>query len=140
MSCVALEDRNPLTRRIKRQVGFQLGRASYDRPSVIVCLTAAVGGSMKLALLHRARPALDDAGGDVGKGGKLGGQRQARRAAADDEDVDRLRQVGLGPAGGGFGDLRVAGPEAVEGGIASSPPSGGVEGASTRGHFAKSMN
>ena len=50
-------------------------------------LNRSAGDAVGLPDLKRAGLALDDAGVDVGKGGKLRGQRQARRTAADDEDV-----------------------------------------------------
>ncbi|MET3762245.1 hypothetical protein ABIB28_002799 [Sphingomonas sp. UYEF23] len=39
---------------------------------------------------------LDDAGGDVGKSGKLRGQRQSRRSATDDQDIDIRRHFACG--------------------------------------------
>ena len=49
----------------------------------------AAGDAVCLADLERAGFALNDAGGDVRKSRQLRRQRQARRAAADDEDIDR---------------------------------------------------
>ena len=53
-------------------------------------LHGAAGDAVGLAEQQRAGLLLDDAGLDVGKGRQLRGQRQPRRAAADDQDVDFL--------------------------------------------------
>ena len=53
-------------------------------------LHGAAGDAVGLAEQQPARLLLDDAGLDVGKCRKLRRQRQARRAAADDQDIDLL--------------------------------------------------
>src|SRR5258707_4666915 len=54
-------------------------------------LHRAAGNAVGLAAEQRAGLLLDDAGLDVGKGGQLRRQGQTGRPAADDEDVNLLR-------------------------------------------------
>ena len=51
-------------------------------------LHGAAGDAVGLPEQQAARLLLDDAGLDVGKRAKLRRERQARRAAADDQDID----------------------------------------------------
>ena len=55
----------------------------------------AAGNAVGLAQLQRGVLVFDDAGADVGKRRQLRGQRQPRRAAADDEHV-HLGRYGIG--------------------------------------------
>ncbi len=86
------------------------------------------GDAVGLAELQRAGLLLDDAGLDVGKGGELGGERQAGGAAADDQHIDlfgqhvvagesarRLRSVEqVGIAGAEFVELELHGAPLLE--------------------------
>ena len=78
-------------------------------------LHRAARDAVRLPFLKRAVAAFHDAGGDLGKGRKLGGERQPGRAAADDQHVHAVGQgrPALGHAGGGGLHPRVAGPETV---------------------------
>ena len=81
-------------------------------------LHSTAGDAVRLPAQDRAVLLFDDAGLDVAKGGKLGGERQAGRPAAHDEDIDFRRQRPGGARGGmafgRIGDLRIARLETVE--------------------------
>ena len=76
------------------------------------------GDAVGLTEPDRSGLLLDDRRGDLGEGGQLRRERQARRAAADDEDVERLGH----PVGAAHravlrvrrGDVRIASLKSVE--------------------------
>ncbi len=112
--------------------GFQnvvslIQQASFStrslKPIGLEHLHGAAGDAVGLAATASG-PALllDDAGLDVGKRGELRRQRQPGRAAADDQDVDLVRDgacgAGRGIRCGGIGNLGIAGHEIHSDGIA----------------------
>ena len=103
-------------RRLVDPIGlFQHPLAEAER---LEHLHRPAGDAVRLAEQQRAGFLFDDAGPDVGKGGQLRRQRQARGPAADDQDIDLpgkgvrspRRMVRLGR----LGDRRIAGSEPVE--------------------------
>ena len=86
-------------------------------PERVEHLDGTTGNAVGLAKLERARPAIDDAGLDVGEGSQLRSEDEAGRTATDDQDVHFVRQgasdasIALGAAGEHF---RVPDPVPVE--------------------------
>jgi hypothetical protein len=81
-------------------------------------LHRAAGDAVGLPQQQPVLLLLDDAGLDVGERRKLGGEIEAGRAAADDQDIDLCRNR-AGRAGGanplrGIGDFRIARLEPVQ--------------------------
>ncbi|MEY9475366.1 hypothetical protein ABH992_007765 [Bradyrhizobium yuanmingense] len=81
-------------------------------------LHGAAGDAVGLTDQQAVRLLLDDAGLDVGELRELGGERQAGRPAADDEDIDLARHGARRSrclnARGRIGDFRVARLKSIE--------------------------
>ena len=66
----------------------RLLQRALDEAEGLEHLHGAAGDAVGLAELQRARLLLDDAGLDAGERRQLRGEREPRRSAADDQDID----------------------------------------------------
>jgi hypothetical protein len=82
------------------------------------------GNPVSLPLLYRSGFAFDHPRSDFREGGKLGGERQASGAAADDQHVKRFGKVRVRqrPAGCCIRDFRITGAETIQMILHCHPP------------------
>ena len=108
-------------RRLVDPIGFSLN--ALGEPECLEHFHRAAGDAVRLAEPEAPRFLLDDSGRDLGERRELRCERQTRGPAADDQDVEDLRQrVGGLIAQHRLVDLGIARPETVEMKLHGVPP------------------